>query len=67
MGSCRKFARRFTEGIGKLARNVKEDCPKEDRKIYRKIIGGYRSIWESALSSRLRIHKLWKLDLQLLM
>ncbi|RWW11568.1 hypothetical protein GW17_00024816 [Ensete ventricosum] len=30
VGSHRKFARRFAEGIGKLARNAKGDCREED-------------------------------------
>ncbi|RWW76166.1 hypothetical protein BHE74_00015758 [Ensete ventricosum] len=40
MGSHRKFARRFTEGIGKLAGNAKGDRSKEDQRTYRKIVGG---------------------------
>ncbi|RWW11714.1 hypothetical protein GW17_00024654 [Ensete ventricosum] len=46
VGSRRKFARRFVEGIGKLARNAKGDRREEDRRIYRKIIGDCRSMWE---------------------
>ncbi|RWV93340.1 hypothetical protein GW17_00044213 [Ensete ventricosum] len=37
VGSRRKFARRFTEGIGKLAGNVKGDRWKEDQRTCRKI------------------------------
>ncbi|RWW17140.1 hypothetical protein BHE74_00054063 [Ensete ventricosum] len=37
MGSRRKFARRFVEGIGKLAGNAKGDRRKEDRRTCRKI------------------------------
>ncbi|RRT35904.1 hypothetical protein B296_00013777 [Ensete ventricosum] len=39
VGSRRKFARRFAEGIGKLAENAKGDCREEDQRTYRKIIG----------------------------
>ncbi|RZR81854.1 hypothetical protein BHM03_00008159 [Ensete ventricosum] len=39
VGSRPKFARRFVEGIGKLAGNVKGDRRKEDRRTYRKIVG----------------------------
>ncbi|RWW74764.1 hypothetical protein BHE74_00017275, partial [Ensete ventricosum] len=39
VGSRRKFARRFTEGIGKLAGNAKGDCRKEDRRTYREVTG----------------------------
>ncbi|RZR73545.1 hypothetical protein BHM03_00025433 [Ensete ventricosum] len=46
MGSRRKFARRFAEGIGKLAGNAKGDRRKKDRKTYRKIAGGCRSMRE---------------------
>ncbi|RWV89975.1 hypothetical protein GW17_00047856 [Ensete ventricosum] len=46
MGSRRKFARRFIEGIGKLAGNMKGDRWKEDRRTCRKIAGGCRSIRE---------------------
>ncbi|RWW24229.1 hypothetical protein GW17_00011494 [Ensete ventricosum] len=38
-GSRRKFARRFAEGIGKLAGNAKGDRREEDRRICRKIVG----------------------------
>ncbi|RZR78764.1 hypothetical protein BHM03_00004289, partial [Ensete ventricosum] len=41
LGSRRKFARRFTKGIGKLARNAKGDRWKEDRRTCRKITGVY--------------------------
>ncbi|RZS29337.1 hypothetical protein BHM03_00063058 [Ensete ventricosum] len=44
--SRRKFARRFTEGIRKLARNAKGDRQKEDRRTCRKIVGGCRSMRE---------------------
>ncbi|RRT37161.1 hypothetical protein B296_00043426 [Ensete ventricosum] len=47
VGSRRKFARRFAEGIGKLAGNTKGDHRKEDRRTCRKIAGGCRSIRES--------------------
>ncbi|RZS07481.1 hypothetical protein BHM03_00038316 [Ensete ventricosum] len=46
VGSRWKFARRFAEGIGKLAGNAKEDRQKEDRMTCRKIAGGCRSIRE---------------------
>ncbi|RWV95708.1 hypothetical protein GW17_00041644, partial [Ensete ventricosum] len=49
VGSCRKFARRFVEGIRKLAGNVKGDRRKEDRRTYRKIAGGCRNIRELGL------------------
>ncbi|RWV84530.1 hypothetical protein GW17_00053749, partial [Ensete ventricosum] len=39
VGSRRKFARRFAEGIGKLAENAKGD-----QRTCRKIAGGYRSM-----------------------
>ncbi|RZR81358.1 hypothetical protein BHM03_00007556 [Ensete ventricosum] len=41
VGSRWKFAKRFTEGIGKLAGNVKRDCQEEDRRTCRKIIEVY--------------------------
>ncbi|RZR71567.1 hypothetical protein BHM03_00005908 [Ensete ventricosum] len=44
MGSRRKFARRFAEGIGKLVGNAKGDCREEDRRTYHKIAGGCRSM-----------------------
>ncbi|RRT61847.1 hypothetical protein B296_00038359 [Ensete ventricosum] len=44
MGSCRKFDRRFAEGIGKLVGNAKGDCREEDRRTNRKIAGGCRSM-----------------------
>ncbi|RRT47234.1 hypothetical protein B296_00001923 [Ensete ventricosum] len=47
VGSCRKFARRFTEGIRKLAANTKGDHREEDRMTYRKIAGGCRSMRDS--------------------
>ncbi|RWV79405.1 hypothetical protein BHE74_00041494 [Ensete ventricosum] len=40
VGSRRKFARRFVEGIGKLAGNVKGDCREKDRRTCRKIARG---------------------------
>ncbi|RRT32705.1 hypothetical protein B296_00055500 [Ensete ventricosum] len=46
VGSCQKFARRFAEGIGKLAGNPKGDRREEDRMTFRKIAGGCRSMWE---------------------
>ncbi|RRT34708.1 hypothetical protein B296_00038984 [Ensete ventricosum] len=55
MGSHRKFARRFVEGIGKLAGNVKGDCRKEDRQTCRKIVRGCRSMRETrAVTSSFR-------------
>ncbi|RWW55436.1 hypothetical protein BHE74_00037949, partial [Ensete ventricosum] len=45
VGSRRKFARRFAEGIGKLVGNSKGDRREEDRRTCRKIAGGCRSIW----------------------
>ncbi|RRT66555.1 hypothetical protein B296_00014584 [Ensete ventricosum] len=39
MRSRRKFTRRFTKGIGKLAVNVKGDHRKEDQRTCRKITG----------------------------
>ncbi|RWW51946.1 hypothetical protein BHE74_00041665 [Ensete ventricosum] len=51
MGSRRKFARRFAEGIGKLARNAKGDRQKEDRRTCRKIVGGCPSMWEIEINS----------------
>ncbi|RRT32617.1 hypothetical protein B296_00046858 [Ensete ventricosum] len=44
MGSRRKFARRFAEGIGKLTGNVKGDCREEDRRTCHKIARGCRSM-----------------------
>ncbi|RWV83292.1 hypothetical protein GW17_00055126, partial [Ensete ventricosum] len=44
VGYCRKFVRRFTEGIGKLAGNAKGDRREEDWRTYRKIAGGCRSM-----------------------
>ncbi|RWW50018.1 hypothetical protein BHE74_00043757, partial [Ensete ventricosum] len=41
VGSCRKFARRFAEGIGKLTRNAKRDRREEDRRTCRKIARVY--------------------------
>ncbi|RZS01033.1 hypothetical protein BHM03_00030831 [Ensete ventricosum] len=46
VGSHRKFARRFTEGIKKLVGNVKGDRSKEDHRTYRKISGGCWSMQE---------------------
>ncbi|RRT32547.1 hypothetical protein B296_00045991 [Ensete ventricosum] len=51
MGSRWKFARRFAEGIGKLARNAKGDHQKEDRRTCRKIIRGCLSMWEIQINS----------------
>ncbi|RRT83059.1 hypothetical protein B296_00000529 [Ensete ventricosum] len=45
MGSHRKFARRFVEGIGKFTRNTKGDC-QEDRRTCHMITGGCRCMWE---------------------
>ncbi|RZR92172.1 hypothetical protein BHM03_00020432 [Ensete ventricosum] len=50
MGSRRKFARRFVEGIRKLAGNVKGDSRKEDRQTCRKIVRGCRSMRELGLN-----------------
>ncbi|RWV94331.1 hypothetical protein GW17_00043131 [Ensete ventricosum] len=50
VGSRRKFARRFAEGIKKLARNAKGDRRKEDRRTCRKIARGYRSMRELGLN-----------------
>ncbi|RWV89285.1 hypothetical protein GW17_00048568 [Ensete ventricosum] len=47
VGSRRKFARRFVEGIRKLAGNTKGDHWKENRRTCRKIAGGYRSMREA--------------------
>ncbi|RZS23560.1 hypothetical protein BHM03_00056516, partial [Ensete ventricosum] len=44
VGSHQKFTRRFAEGIGKLAGNVKGDHREEDRRTCRKIVGGCRSM-----------------------
>ncbi|RWW58102.1 hypothetical protein BHE74_00035060 [Ensete ventricosum] len=55
VGSRRKFARRFTEGIGKLARNAKGDHRKEDRRTYYKIAGGCWSMWELSLNWSLSV------------
>ncbi|RWW17151.1 hypothetical protein GW17_00018942 [Ensete ventricosum] len=46
VGSHRKFARRFAEGIGKLVGNAKRDRWKEDRRTCRKIARGCRSMQE---------------------
>ncbi|RWV78291.1 hypothetical protein GW17_00060759, partial [Ensete ventricosum] len=45
VGPHRKFARRFTEGIGKLTGNAKGDRWEEDRRTCCKIARGYRSMW----------------------
>ncbi|RWW68306.1 hypothetical protein BHE74_00024184 [Ensete ventricosum] len=39
VGSHRKFAMRFVEGIGKLAGNAKGDRREEDQRTCRKIVG----------------------------
>ncbi|RWV85372.1 hypothetical protein GW17_00052833, partial [Ensete ventricosum] len=44
VGSRRKFDRRFAEGIGKLAGNVKIDRREEDWRTCSKIIGGCRNM-----------------------
>ncbi|RZR88283.1 hypothetical protein BHM03_00015826 [Ensete ventricosum] len=44
VGSRRKFARRFTEEIEKLAGNMKGDCREKDRRTYRKIARGCQII-----------------------
>ncbi|RZS18596.1 hypothetical protein BHM03_00050902 [Ensete ventricosum] len=46
VGSRRKFARRFAEGIGKLAGNAKGDRWEEDQRTCCKITGGCRSMRE---------------------
>ncbi|RRT59324.1 hypothetical protein B296_00022379 [Ensete ventricosum] len=43
VGSPRKFARRFTEGIRKLSGNAKGDRRKENQRTCRKIAGVYRN------------------------
>ncbi|RRT35175.1 hypothetical protein B296_00017316 [Ensete ventricosum] len=48
VGSHRKFARRFAEGIEKLTGNAKGDRQKEDRRTCHKIVGGYQSMQEAA-------------------
>ncbi|RWW57005.1 hypothetical protein BHE74_00036242 [Ensete ventricosum] len=50
LGSRWKFARRFAEGIGKLAGNTKGDRQKEDRRTCRKIARGCRNIRELSLN-----------------
>ncbi|RWW38074.1 hypothetical protein BHE74_00056725 [Ensete ventricosum] len=40
MGSRRKFARRFAEGIEKLVGNAKADYREEDQRTCRKVAGG---------------------------
>ncbi|RRT75239.1 hypothetical protein B296_00026825 [Ensete ventricosum] len=50
VGSRQKFARRFVEGIGKLAGNAKGDRRKEDWRTCHKMAGGYRSMRESGLN-----------------
>ncbi|RZR99423.1 hypothetical protein BHM03_00028965 [Ensete ventricosum] len=50
VGSRRKFARRSTEGIEKLAGNMKGDRREEDRRTCRKITGGCRSMHELGLN-----------------
>ncbi|RZS14236.1 hypothetical protein BHM03_00045898 [Ensete ventricosum] len=52
VGSRQKFARRFVEGIGKLAGNAKGDRRKEDRRTCCKIARGYRSMREILVCSR---------------
>ncbi|RZS22930.1 hypothetical protein BHM03_00055767 [Ensete ventricosum] len=46
LGSRLKFARRFAEGIGKLAGNAKGDRQEEDGRTCHKIVGSCRSMWE---------------------
>ncbi|RZS20224.1 hypothetical protein BHM03_00052711 [Ensete ventricosum] len=48
--SRRKFARRFTEGIGKPTGNAKGDHLEEDRRTCRKITRGCRSMQELGLN-----------------
>ncbi|RRT47843.1 hypothetical protein B296_00028916 [Ensete ventricosum] len=42
VGSHQEFAKRFTEGMGKLAGSTPGDQSEEDRMTYRKHVGGYR-------------------------
>ncbi|RRT58458.1 hypothetical protein B296_00039588 [Ensete ventricosum] len=59
VGSRRKFARRFAEGIGKLVGYAKDDHRKEDRRTYRKITGGCQNMGEiwAACSSFRRVNR----------
>ncbi|RZR75137.1 hypothetical protein BHM03_00050150 [Ensete ventricosum] len=50
VGSRRKFARRFAEGIRKLAGNAKGDHWEEDRRTCRKIVEGCQSMRELSLN-----------------
>ncbi|RWV80644.1 hypothetical protein GW17_00058046 [Ensete ventricosum] len=52
IGSRRKFARRFVEGIGKLTENTKGDRRKEDRMTCLKIAEGCRSMREVSSSPK---------------
>ncbi|RWW19514.1 hypothetical protein GW17_00016427 [Ensete ventricosum] len=47
VGSHRKFAKRFIEGIRKLTGNAKGDRREEDQRTYHKIVGGCRSMRDS--------------------
>ncbi|RWW39892.1 hypothetical protein BHE74_00054734 [Ensete ventricosum] len=55
-GFRREFARRFTEGIEKLAGNTPGDHQGEDQKTCRKYVGGYR-IDESKVTIKLVVIK----------
>ncbi|RZS10203.1 hypothetical protein BHM03_00041381 [Ensete ventricosum] len=50
VGSCRKFARRFDEGIGKLAGNMKGDRQEKDMRTCRKNSGCCRIMRDSVES-----------------
>ncbi|RRT31434.1 hypothetical protein B296_00055402, partial [Ensete ventricosum] len=49
VGSRRELARRFAEGIGKLAKNTKGDHREEDRRTCHKNTGGCRIMRELRL------------------
>ncbi|RWW55666.1 hypothetical protein BHE74_00037679 [Ensete ventricosum] len=51
MGSRRKFARRFVEGIGKLTGNAKGDCREEDQRTCHKITAGCRNMQETRVAA----------------
>ncbi|RRT31358.1 hypothetical protein B296_00054213 [Ensete ventricosum] len=50
VGSHRKFARRFTEGIEKHVGNTKGDLQEKDRRTYCKNAGGYQIMRELGLN-----------------
>ncbi|RWV89342.1 hypothetical protein GW17_00048514 [Ensete ventricosum] len=58
VGSRRKFTRRFTEGIRKLAGNTKGDYWEQDRRTCRKIARGCRSMWDFRWVNR-PYHRIW--------